>query len=91
MFEATLLQHPWIHIILEMAVVEWQTDAIESLTGKEFRICLCEEVFQEFVKKELIFLFTKNLQHGSTVLAFVPRVSCYEVLHAVIFLAMQNE
>ena len=71
MLEARFLQDPRIHIILEMPVVEWQTYAIETQARKEFGIVFGEEVLEEFVEEEIIFLLAENLKHCFAVLVLV--------------------
>lgn len=74
-FEARFLQHPRVHIVLEVSIVEWQTDAVEAKAGKELGVPLHEEVFEELIEEELLLLFSENLQHGSSMLMFVPRIT----------------
>jgi hypothetical protein len=52
--EAFYFQHPWIVVVLEMTEIEWDPEAIESLSGKEFGIGICEEVLEKLVEKEVV-------------------------------------
>lgn len=45
--EAARLEHPRVHVILEMPVVDRDADAVESERLEEYRVGLCEEVLQE--------------------------------------------
>jgi hypothetical protein len=58
MLKTRLLQYPGVHIILKMSVVEWQTDAIEAQTGKEFCIIFHEKVFEELVEEKFLFFLS---------------------------------
>ena len=82
MFEPRFLQHPWIHIILEMTVVEWQTKTVQPKLSEEFRIGIREEVLQPLIEEEFVLLRSQNLTHGSPVLRLVAREAGDEVLHA---------
>jgi hypothetical protein len=88
MFESTFFQNSRVHIIFEMAVVKRYAYAIEAKACKELRVVFSKEVFEEFIKEELLLLLSEDFQHGCAVLAFVPRVACDEVLHALIVSAL---
>lgn len=45
--ETFRFQHPWVHVVFEMSVVEGHADAIESEGFVEFGIGGGEEVFEE--------------------------------------------
>jgi len=75
MLEARFLQDPRIHIILEMPVVEWQTYAIETQARKKLGVVFGEEVLEEFVEEEIIFLSAENLKHCFAVLVLVAWIT----------------
>jgi hypothetical protein len=60
MFESALPQDPWVHIILEITIIEWQTYAIEPQACKELGICFGKEVLEEFVEENLVFLLSQH-------------------------------
>jgi hypothetical protein len=55
--EAGLLQYPWVHIIFKMAIIERDPYAIQSQSGKELGIRLCEEILEPLVEKEFVLLW----------------------------------
>lgn len=66
--EALGLQHSRVHVILEMAVVEWKTQAVETLASEELDILFGEKVLQPLVKEELVLLLAQDFEHGSAML-----------------------
>lgn len=81
MLEPGFLQHPWIHIIFKMAVVERKTDAIQTQAGEELGIRILEEILEKFVEEELLLFLPENFEHSSSVLEFVAGITgTYEVL-----------
>ena len=68
MFESTLFQHPWVHVILEMPVVEGYSYTVELQVREELGIFVSEKVFQPFFEEVFVFLFSENFEHGSPVL-----------------------
>jgi len=68
MFESLSLKHSWVHVILEMAVVEGKAQAVQAFAGEELGILLGEEVLQPLVKEELVLFLTQDFEHGSAML-----------------------
>jgi len=68
MLETLGLQHSWVHVILEMAVVERKTQAVKTFAGEEFGIFFGEKVLQPLVKEELVLLLAQYFEHGSAML-----------------------
>jgi hypothetical protein len=59
--EALLLKHAGIHVIFEMSVIEWDTNAIELQAREESRIGFGEEVFKPLVEKIIVFMLSEYL------------------------------
>lgn len=84
MFEALFLQHPRVHIILKMVVIERDSQTIHSYRSKELCIILREKVSKPLIKEILVLLLSENLKHRRSVLIFMARVAGDEVFHTVV-------
>ena len=82
MLEAILFEDKWVHVVLEMSVVEWYTNAVQFQAGKKLRVGFGEEVFEPLVEEEVVFILPKHFEHGFAVLRFMSRKACDEVFHA---------
>lgn len=80
--EAALLEHARVHVILKVAIVERQTDAVQLQASEELGVLLGEMVLEPFVEEVFVVLLAKHAQHGLAVLAFVAGVAGDEVFHA---------
>lgn len=89
-FETRLFQHSRVHVVFEMAVVEWYAEAIHAFRGKEFGILVGEEVLEPFVKEVLVLFFAENFEHRATMLELMPGISSDEILHALQEVSSQN-
>lgn len=87
MFKPSLPQNARIHIILKMAIIKRQPEAIEPELSKELGIGFSEEVFEQLIKEEIVFLWAKAFAHCSAVLRFMACEPCDEILHAIIWTA----
>lgn len=79
MLEPAFFQHPRIHVVFEMSIVEWQSQAVQTFGSEEFGIGVGEEVLEELVEEVVILLLSKNFEHCCTMLAFVPGIACDEL------------
>jgi hypothetical protein len=66
MLQPLLLEHPRVHIILQMPIVDRQPDSVQTERGEAFGIGLGEKVFQELVEEVRVFLFTEHFEHGGS-------------------------
>jgi hypothetical protein len=64
-----------------MAVIEGNSDAIESKGGEESGVRVCEEIFQESIEEILILFRAENGQHSLSMLELRSRKTCDEILH----------
>jgi hypothetical protein len=64
-----------------MAVIERNSDAVQTEGGKKGRIALRKEIFQKLVEEIFIFFLSKAMQHSSTVLMFTPWDTCNKIFH----------
>ena len=83
MLEALFLQHSGLHIILQMPIIDWQPQTIQSLASKELCIFGGEEILEPLVKEEVVFLLAQDFEHAGAVLMLVARIASDEVFHAV--------
>ena len=83
-FESTLLQHPRVHIILEVPVVERDSDTIKFQAGEVLDILFAEVILQPLVKEEVRLLLAKHFGHRPPVLKFMTWIASDEVLHAIL-------
>jgi hypothetical protein len=66
MLETLLLQDSRVHVILQVAIIEWDSDAVQAKACKIFGIGLCKEVPEPAIEEEIVLLLTKHSEHCGT-------------------------
>lgn len=66
MLQPFLLEHPRVHIILQMPIVDGKSDSVQTQRSEALGIGLGEEVFEELVEEVKVFLFAEHFEHGGS-------------------------
>src|ERR1700712_1443504 len=81
MLESSFLENSRIHIVFKMAIIEWESQAIETFASEERSIFFFEEVLEELIEKEVVLFLPQDFEHGSSMLGFMAWVTSDEVFH----------
>jgi hypothetical protein len=63
MLEPSLFQHPGIHVVLEVSVVERQANAVQLQAGEEGGVGLGEVILEPLVKEIVGLFFAQHFLH----------------------------
>jgi hypothetical protein len=66
MLETPPLQDSRVHVILQVAIIEWNSDAIQAQACKIFGIGLSKEVPEPTIEEKIVLLLTKHSEHCGT-------------------------
>lgn len=72
--KSRFLQNAGIHVIFKMAVIKWESDAVQPEAAEEGRIGIHEEVFQKLVEEKIGLFLTNSLSQGIADLEFATRI-----------------
>jgi hypothetical protein len=81
MLETFFLDLKGLHVVFEMTIVEAQAQAVEANRVEEGGIFLGEEVLQEAVKEEVVFLAAKHLEQCASNLMLSAGEAIHKIFH----------